>query len=176
MRRIAALSLIGVAACATANAGSSIPSAADVPIGTGDMRLRSTEGPMVNAVAFPLDRVWRVLPAVFDSLSIPITDIDPAHHMIGNSGFKVTKRLGKVALSKYIDCGRTQNFPSADTYDVFLTLFTQVETDKSGATTVATKLDASARPMAFAGPYTKCISTELLENNILASIKAKLNR
>lgn len=176
MRGIAALSMIIVAACATANPGSAIPGTTDVPIGTGAMRVRSTDGPMVNAVAFPLDRVWRVLPAVYDSLGIPLSDVDPKQHMVGNSGLKVTKRLGRVALSKYIDCGKTQNFPSADTYDVHLAIFTQVESDKSGATTVATKVDASARPMAFSGPYTKCLSTELLENSILGAIRAKLNR
>ena len=86
------------------------------------------------------------------------------------------QRLGPAPLSKYLDCGKTQNFPSADTYDVHLAVFTQVEADKSGATKVSTKVDASARPMAFPGAYTKCISTEVLENTILDVIKAKLNR
>jgi hypothetical protein len=176
MRWIAALSMIVGSGCATANSGSAIPATAEVPIGTGDMRLRVTEGPMVGAVGFPLDRVWRVMPTVYDSLRIPLSDVDPAKHLIGNSGFKLTKRLGTVPLSKYLDCGRTQNFPSADTYDVYMSVLTQVESDKSGTTTVSTKVDASARPMAFAGPYTKCTSTEFLENSILEVIKIKLNR
>jgi hypothetical protein len=163
--------------CASANSGSAIPGTApEVPIGTGDMRVRNIEGPMVSTVGFPLDRVWRVLPSVYDSLRISLSDVDPGHHMVGNSGFKVVKRLGTVPLSKYLDCGRTQGFASADTYEVSMSVFTQLEADKSGATKVSTKVDASARPMQFATTPTKCMTTELLENTILEVIKAKLNR
>jgi hypothetical protein len=177
MRRFALLSVIALCSCASGGSGSAIPGAVpEVPIGTGDMRVRNTEGPMVSIVTFPLDRVWRVLPSVYDSLRISLTDVDPAHHMIGNSGFKVSKRLGAVALSKYLDCGKTQGFPSADTYEVSMAVFTQLDADKSGATTVSTRVDASARPMQFNSTPTKCVSTELLENTILGVIKAKLNR
>jgi pyrrolidone-carboxylate peptidase len=57
-----------------------------------------------------------------------------------------------------------------------MSVFTQLEADKSGATKVSTKVDASARPMQFATTPTKCMTTELLENTILEVIKAKLNR
>src|SRR4051812_49889790 len=81
----------------------------------GVLRLRAGDGAKMSTVAFPMDKVWRILPSVYDSLGMAITDLDPATHTVGNGGFKVHKTLGKVNLSKYIDCGNTQAYPSAET-------------------------------------------------------------
>src|SRR5690349_16319289 len=102
MRSSMALTLVVLAGCASSHRGAAITGAPEVPIGSSPFRIRSTNGPAVKLVAFPLQQVWRVLPAVFDSLGIPITDVDPAQHVIGSSGFKARNRLKNVPLSKFI--------------------------------------------------------------------------
>ena len=176
MRSGIALLLTALAACASAKPGSGIASAPEVPIGNTQLRLRPGDGPAVIGIAFPIDRVWRALPAAFDSLGIPTDQLDAARHVIGNSGFKVHKRLGTVPLSKYIDCGSTQGFPSADEYDVNLSVLTQLTTEPTGATTIATKVEAGGRPMAFPGEYTRCSTKGLLETRIAEVIARQLER
>lgn len=176
MRPTLVLWLIAAGACATSNAGSAIASSSDVPIGTSDVRIQSSGRPTVNLVPFALDRVWSVLPAVLDSLGIRIDQLDAKQHVIGSTGFKAHKRLGKVPLSRIIDCGSTQGFPSADEYDVHLSVLTQVETDKAGPTSIATKVEAAARPMAFAGAYAKCSSKGVLETMIANAVTRQLER
>jgi hypothetical protein len=177
MRGQLALAMIALTACASARPGSAILSGPpETPIGTSAVRMRAPDGTTVNLIAFPLDRVWHALPAVFDSLGVPINQLDPVHHVMGNSGFKVHKRLGNVALSKFIDCGSTQGFPSADEYDVSLSVLTQIEPDKSGQTSIATRIAAAGRPMAFAGEYTSCTTKGLLESSIADGVTRQLQR
>lgn len=177
MRATVVLSLAVLSACASSKPGSAIASGgAEVPIGTSTFRIRPTDGPTVHDVPFDLQEVWRALPVVFDSLGITITEVDATHHVMGSPGFKAHKRLRNVALSKLIDCGSTQGFPSADEYDVNLSVLTQVEAAKAGSTSVATKVDAAARPMAFPGAYTKCSTKGLLETSIVEAVKRHLER
>ena len=177
MRGTVILSLVALSACASSKPGSAIAGgAAEVPIGTSTFRIRPTDGLMVHVVPFDLNTVWRALPVVFDSLGITISEVDATHHVIGSPGFKAHKRLRNVALSKLIDCGSTQGFPSADEYDVNLSVLTQVEVGKAGSTSVATKVDAAARPMAFPGAYTKCSTKGLLETSIVEAVTRYLQR
>src|SRR6185369_5080988 len=98
--------------------------------GMGFLRIRQSDGAKVTTVAYPVDRVWLVLPAVFDSLGIVLTDFDEKTHVIGNAGMKAHKALGKVSLGTYIDCGATQGFPSADSYDIQMSVMTQIYTSQ----------------------------------------------
>ena len=173
MRNLAAVSLIVLGACAS-KPGSAVSTAREIPVGGGQVRIRETEGPAVAVVAFPLDKVWRALPAVLDSLGIPVDHLDGSRHVIGNEAFKAHKRLGKTPLSKLIDCGSTQGFPSADEYDINLSVLTQVEADKTGATNVSTKVDASGRPMAFPGSYSRCTTKGVLEQTIVDVLTRRL--
>ena len=169
--------LIVAGGCASPKPGAAIADMRDMPIvGTSAVRMTSNDGPMVNLVPFPLDRVWGVLPSIYDSLGIRIDQIDPKQHVVGSAGFKVHRRLGKVALSRLIDCGSTQGFPSADEYDVHLSVLTQLETNKDGPTSVATKVESAARPMAFSGAYAKCSSKGVLETMIANAVTRQLER
>lgn len=177
MRFASVLTLIAIAGCASSSTPSMTRSSDIGVVGTGGgLRIRSSDGATVNTLAFPLQRVWAVLPSVFDSLGIPLTDLDQKEHRIGNSGMKAHKTLGKTALSKLIDCGASQGFPSADTYDIHLSIITQISTNEAGMTSIGTLLEASGKPMAFPGGYSRCTTTEALENQIVDLVKAKLSR
>jgi hypothetical protein len=143
--------------------------------GTGGvLRMRGSDGARVSSIAAPIDKVWRVLPAVFDSLGIALTDINPATHLMGNGGMKVHAKLGTTSLGKYIDCGNTQGFSSAESYDVQMSVKTQVEAAKDGGTTIGTLVEAVGRPMAFAGEYVRCSTKGELEQRIADGARAQL--
>ena len=130
MRGIALLSVVTLAACASGGStATGSPETMRVVGGgglaSGAVNIRGASATAsVSKVAFPVDVAWRALPAVYDSLRIPPTTLDARTHHFGNEGMKIRQRLGTVALSKYIDCGQAQIGPSADSYDVFLTVTT----------------------------------------------------
>jgi hypothetical protein len=177
MRSIALLSLAVLSACASSNATPSRvePESARIS-GTGIGTLTVTASGSENAttLAFPIEQAWAVMPAVYDSLAIPVTTIDPATHVIANAGFKLRRQLGKIPLSRYINCGTTQIGPNADAYDVYLIVQTQVRPDPAGTTTVATTIEAMARPITFSQDYSRCSSTGALEARIASVAKALL--
>ena len=70
-------------------------------------------------VGFAVDRVWP-LRAAYDSLAIPVAVFNAATGTMGNSSLRVRRRLGDVAISKYINCGNVQGGPSADAYEIQL--------------------------------------------------------
>lgn len=139
------------------------------------MRVAASEGAARVTVAFPIDAVWSILPAIYDSLGIPVSAIDPNQRIIGNPGFKAHKKLGTTSLARYIDCGRTQGFPSADSYDIHLSITTQVQSGPTqSSAAISTLLEAAGRPMAFSGEYTRCSSLGALESAINDAVRKKL--
>lgn len=177
MRGIALLSLVTLAACASGSTTTGRPETMRVVgsggIATGGFTMNATSSASVTKVAFPLDLVWRALPAVYDSLKIPPTTLDRKTHQFGNEGLRIRQRLAGVSLSKYIDCGQAQIGPSADSYDIFLNVTTTLTAAGAGETEVATMVEAAAKPL-IGQDYTRCTSKGTLENLISSIVAAKL--
>jgi hypothetical protein len=129
----------------------------------------------VQSVPFSVDQVWTILPAVYDSLGIPVRTLDAVKRTIGNAGLAVRRRLKSTPLSRFIDCGSTQLGPNADDYDVRLTLLTEVRA-VDGGSTVTTTLEAVARPVNYAQEYSACSSRGVLEQRIIDVVQARLAR
>lgn len=175
MRRATFLCLIAVSACASAPGVESTADRSVLGAGADGLRI-SGDDAKVTLVAFPQARVWAALPEVYESLGMPIGDIDTDRHVIGNTELKVTKRLGKTPLSAYLDCGTGQGFQSADTYMIQLSVLSQLEEDKSGLTKITTLLQATGKSMAFAGVVVRCTSKYALEALIADGVKAQLKK
>jgi len=175
MRIAVTLFLVGLTGCASGGSSTG-GSQGDQTIhvagsGGGFLRIRGSDGARSATLPVPLTRAWVALPAVFDSLGLQISEHDDVNHVIGISGMKVHKQLGKATLSKLIDCGNTQGFPSADTYDVQMLVRTQLEAQGEGSTLVSTVVEAVGRPMTVAGEFTRCSSTGALEDRIADALK-----
>ena len=130
----------------------------------------------MKRVAYPLDQVWRALPGVFDSLKIPLTTVDPSRHLIGNEGMKIRQKLGTVALSQYLDCGQAQIGPSADTYDVFLSVVTTLRSTSAAETELSTTVESAAKPLAFGQEYSRCTSKGGIETRIVSILNGRLSK
>jgi hypothetical protein len=131
-------------------------------------------GPNVLKVSAPVDAVWRALPAVYDSLAVPVTTLSPQSRTIGNEGFKIRRRLGKTQLSRYLECGRSQVEQNADEYEINLSVLTTAQASDSTQTTVTTTVQASAKGLQFAGQFSQCTSKGELEARLQRLLKQAL--
>ncbi len=178
MRFTTTFALLALGACATANQPSgSASSASTVRVnGTNSstaMQIVQDNTSNVKSLSYAPDAVWRVLPAVYDSVAIPVTTLNQAGRSIGNAGFNIRRRLGKTALTRLIDCGSTQGGPSADTYDIRFAITTELRASGTG-TDLITTVDAMGRPAAFSGEYIRCSSNGVLEGRIADLVKQQL--
>ncbi len=138
------------------------------------VRVVSSTSASKTRVPYSIDQVWRVLPAAYDSLKIPLTTHDPAKHFIGNEGMKIRQKLGSVSLSTYIDCGQAQIGPSADTYDVYLNVTTTAKVVSPAETEISTTVESAARPLSFSQEYSNCSSKGTIESRISEIVAKRL--
>ncbi len=142
----------------------------------GSLKINQYTDASATPMPRPADAVYRVMHMVYDTLSIPKTWLDPKQFLISSQGFKVRARMGKTMLSKYIECGKTQIGPNADSYDVFMTVTTKVVPNGTTESTLTTTVEAAARPLSFNQDYSRCTSTGGLERRIAEATLGFLNQ
>lgn len=180
MRILLLLPLVIVAACKSSGGGS-VPAVkpASQTInsnGVGSLTINTQTNTDVVKLPYTPDEVFRILPSVYDSIGVPVTTLTPATRTIGNPAFKTRQRLGKVSMSRYLDCGQTQIGPNADSYDIVITINTNVTADGATGSTVTTIFEAQSRPATFNQAYNRCSSKGALEQRLSDIIKAKLSK
>lgn len=168
---------------ATAGAPTTAPSTApatmrvSTPGGTLNIRVRPDEMRSTFIIAAAPDRVWRTLPAVFDSLGMPAAGVlDAAARRFGTTGLRVRRRLGSTPVSRYFDCGQTQIGENADEYDVQLQLVVALTAGTAGTTNLDVLLDARARPVAFSQGYQACSTRGTLDKRLVELVRVELAR
>ena len=183
MRRALTLSALAFTAC------SSTPQPEVSPLPQQTIRIPGSNGgvpvtmgithsttPAVRAFGSPADAVWNALPAVYTTLGIPIEERNVAARTLGNPALKLRRRLGDVALSKYLDCGNTQGGPSADTYEVVLSVESRVQAMGADSAVVTTIIDGRGRPVAFSADYVNCGTRGQLEKRFYDLLSLELRR
>ena len=177
---IAALLLSAVAACASGrkNAGETATSIQTTRVsGTGGTTTLTTVAETRRGVASlpaPVGMVWNALRTSYDSLGIPVTRADETNRVMANEGMRLRRRLGKVPLTRYLDCGSAQAGPNAETYEVHLAVVTQLRPDSANTTIATTAIEASAKPVQFAGEFVACASTGELERSLESMLRYHL--
>jgi hypothetical protein len=144
--------------------------------GTMTVETHPGEGAHGVTVAFPIGRVWAALRAAYDSVAVPVAIFEPATHTVGNAQLRLRRRLGEVALSKYINCGNTQGGSSADTYEVLLSVVSAARPGEVGKTDIMTTVTAEGRPITLSSAYTRCTTTGALEKRLVDLVMAQLSR
>jgi hypothetical protein len=170
--------LVSAAGCSSAPQPSPTATPQTVRVsGGGSGAVTLGMSPSVDArasvISASLVDVWRVLPAAYEAMSIPISTMDSTTRVVGNSGFNLRRRLGSVPLVRLIDCGTTQGGPSAETYDIRLIVTTHVAAVEGG-TSVSTTVEPMGKPAAFSGEYRTCSSTGVLESRLADAVKSRL--
>ena len=180
VRLLPVLFLAMVAGCAS----SSVPDTTTalppqtIRVGAGGSSGRATINAVTTSsfvtVPHSVDDVWSVVPSAYDTLGITKAVIDPKEHFVSNAGVKIRQRLGGTPLSRFIECGTTQIGPNADSYEVFLTVSTQITPAANGESNIASIVEAAAKPLNFAQEYARCSSKGVLEQRIADAIKLRL--
>jgi hypothetical protein len=171
--------VLAMSACASSS-GMPEPSAQPVTmrVGTnaGNVTMRGTavSAPNVSEINAPPARVWQALPAVYEALRVPVTTVVSNDMLLGNYRVKVRRELGAAPLSRYLGCGSGSGGQNADTYDVTLTLLTQVASGSGQSSRVITTVEANAVSAAFGGAPVPCTTTGDLEIRIADMIRERL--
>jgi hypothetical protein len=183
MRRLIAVSAVLLSACASSPGAGSAPQPDQtlrIPTsnatGGSTITIAQSESPSQRTIAAPAAAVWNALPAVYETLGLPITDRNAEARTTGTTSYKIRRKLGNTPLSRYIDCGSTQGSPSADSYEVLLTVSTQLLAASSDTTGVSTTVSALARPVFVSGEYVNCGSTRALEKRFFDILRVQLRR
>ena len=187
MRPIAlALLLASVAACASSGGGTSDDlGAATVvrnttsiqgvagqnSIGTG---LTTMIAASTVRIGVPADQVFAVLPGVYEKLGIPVTTMVNKDRMLGNLDLRARARLAKTPLRRLFDCGGTTGEPNADSFQLTITVSSEVKDNGDGSSILSTLLQATGRPVQFAGNDVHCSTTGELERQIEQQVTFKL--
>jgi hypothetical protein len=141
-RRLAHGSLLAMAlplvACASASdgAGGDYPGTTSrvETIITGDgesidiERVYARRSGSAHVLPFDPSEVWRVLPAAFGELGIPLGTYDDRQRLAGNASYRASRRLADERLSTFVDCGRSGGLaaPAADVAPVQMSILTRV--------------------------------------------------
>lgn len=171
MRAIAILALFTIAGCAS---GGSAPTGQESVRSVGGLRLRNSDEAKEAKVNYPIARAWPALIAAYDSLGIPLTEVDEKGYSLGNAGMRAFKTLAGVPLSKYLNCGSTQGFASADSYQIQMAVQTQADSTSPRGISLYTLLQATARPITVGGNPVRCSTTGQLEARIAERVRQTL--
>lgn len=92
---------------------------------------------LVLPVALPADSIWKLLPALYQSMGLPLDENNAVARRLGSCWRRVRGRLAGSSLSRYLDCGELRQMPNADRSDVDLLALTAVR-EENGVAGVAT--------------------------------------
>lgn len=113
------------------------------------------------------DKVWAVLPAVYQGLGINVGTSLPDYMTIGNSKLELNRTLGGQPLSSFVSCGYAPTgAPLADSYRVNMAVVTTVGPAANGGSQLETRVQASATNRAVSGASVNCATTGRLEGLI----------
>lgn len=130
-------------------------------------------GTTVQVSAAP-DRVWEVLPAVYQSLGIAVGTTLPDAKTLGNIKLELNRTLGGQPLSAFLNCGEgVTGTAVADNYRVNMSVLTMLSASPGGGTRVETRVNGSAMNRAVSGGAVNCATTGRLESLIAERIRSR---
>jgi hypothetical protein len=124
-----------------------------------------------SSLESPAARAWAALPTAFNALNIPIERLDSARRYASGS-IRAYRRFQNRPLSQFVDCGSTIVGPSADSYNVYLRI--ESEVDSATASTSSLLATVVAFGTGTGGSNVRCSSTGALEKLLVAQVKELL--
>ena len=166
--------------CASSGAPSStLPEQSRVVVASptmqnGDITLYRDLRLVAHSVKAPPSDVWKALPAAYADLGLvggPAIGQAQTYAAVIPS---VRRQLGKVPLSRMLDCGTTPSgVPGADVHLVRLTVTTLVEPEGTGSR-LRTQIVARATSVENSNGAQDCMSNGIMEQRLAAAIDARL--
>jgi hypothetical protein len=179
------LCLAVLALCACASPGGPSPDVSVEPMadrvqsGAGTLTIggSATTVGMAVDIAAPPDDAFRALQSVYEDLKIPVADLSPKDRIVGNQQFKTRRRIAGVPMQTYLECGGNPGQPNAETYDVIITVLSNVSASKDGASSLTTRIQAIASdPGHGQVNQMRCSTTGELEARIAKLVREKVGK
>ena len=130
---------------------------------------------VASFVRHPTPKVWVAIPAVFKELGLDVNYRVPEERRTGTCYQKVRSRLGRAALSDYLDCGDTRSLPNADRYEVGLTVIVTLEPQGDGTAIHTFVLGVGLDDTGVSSGRVWCYSTGRLESRIAELLEGRLD-
>lgn len=145
--------------------------------GTGATSINTVRVTDVNStiiMASP-DKVFQALSAAYATLKIPVNDLDQAKRTLGNSAFRVRRKIGDVQTVKALDCGGDSGMPNAETYQLVLSIYSRVIPNDAGGSVIQSTVEGTGKSATTAASgQVRCSSLGALEKRIAELAKAGL--
>jgi hypothetical protein len=179
MRQCSFLLLFVLAACGPSGTSTASPAPQSRELRQADLDNYRMEAisPTITAtteVPAPPERVWAMLPEIFQEIGIGGGVIDPAGFVYGQRELSVRRRLGSIPLSQLVECGTNLGMPNANSYTVTLSVVTQLQRTTPEKTGVLSIVQATARQPGNSQQSVVCTSTTELERRIANAVKLRL--
>ena len=132
----------------------------------------SDVGGSSHRVSATPERVWDLLPVVYQGLGIAVGTSIPDARTIGNVRLELNRVLGGRPVSTFVNCGEgPTGTPLADSYRVTMSVLTTLVPAENGATLVQTRVNSSAANRAVSSATVNCATTGRLEALIAERIR-----
>lgn len=171
-RLVLPLVLAACAAPAAQEPGRPAPQPSVLHVGGERLEMHTEAGMSERTFGTPAERVWSVLPAVFEQLDIPVTLREGGTQM-GNAGYSAQRVEGK-RMSTWIDCGTSLNGVLANAYSITLQVVVTLQPRGQQDTRVTAYVDALGQPRSTSGVPAHCNSKGTLEPRILELVAERL--
>ena len=149
---------------ATGGASTVIASAMNIDL---DVRLVVTGTP---------DQAWTALTAVYQELGIPLSVNDAASKTIGNTGWRTRRSIVRVPAQRYLDCGSSGTIQNAETYQLTLSIISNVKPNPRGGAVVSTAITGTGKnPITSSSAEVRCASTGDLELRIREMVERAIH-
>jgi len=120
-------------------------------------------------------RVWAALLQVYQEAGIPVTEQDPASHILGNARFVTRGRLLGHPMSRYLSCGQGPTGMYANVSRIEMSIHSSIADAGTGRVRVSTLIEAVARNMeGNSNTRTTCSSFNRLEQEIVQMVRERL--
>jgi len=123
------------------------------------------------------DSIFTALERVFKDLKIPVETRDPRTGLLRNLNAEISKRLGNVPLSRYLDCGRGFSGDNANFYQINLAISAWIDPPSGDAKQLQVAIAASGRdPAGSRSGWAQCTSRGALEQLVADRVQAAVSR
>ena len=147
----------------------------ETPTGAMEARTVAEDRTDTRTVKAPIDLAWRMLPAVYGELGLPVNNYVDATHQIAVRAARMRGRVGKLRMPSIVQCGTdVTGEDKASSYEMTLDVMSTLVPSADGKEAmISTMVTANGRPMATSGEPVRCVTTGLLERTIATNLSLK---
>ncbi len=177
-RTLAALAVMAGLSLSAASSGSAqaSPIRVRVPGSARPLWIDSAATAPVSVPASPA-LTYQAATAVLQELQVPLSVSEPQHGVVGSSGFTVMRLLGRVRLSKYLNCGTGMSGDYADVRRITMALVVWVDSAGQAESRVKVGVLAGAQELGGVSRNAiSCGSTGALEEFLIEEIRKRAVR